>query len=1094
MAQLIKAQAELDLKEGVKVYYLNPKLKSWTTGTICEMTTAIKIKVQDDVTGEKCLVDKASEVHKCMANPYDMNQDDLFSMNDLHPSTLLCCVKDRFEKLGRQYTRMGEIVLSMNPFEPMEYNRSDRCAGYLDETEDAPHCWQIAHKAFRNIVIRDCGNQSVLISGESGAGKTETTKMLMDYLGQMSTKNSTHALQKEVCGRVREKLRDSNPILESFGNAKTVRNDNSSRFGKYIKLQLQEKSGVIVGAQMVTYLLEKSRITSQGQGERGYHVFYEFLAGLSPEEKAKYGGLKDAAAYKCLNQGGCYTRKSTDGKHTLDDAASFRDLVGAMDRLGIDSAVREQIWLVLASILHLQNIEFGTDSSTGKSKINTPEGLATASKLLGVDAEKLGKTFTIKSVSNIMTTLSTKNEAEDMRDAVSKALYQAVFDWLVTKLNTVIKADAAFGNEQDLRYIGLLDIFGFENFTVNSFEQLCINYTNEALQNHYNKYTFVEDSQECEREGIPCPIVDYPDNAPCVSLIEQQGGIFTILDEESSFKLGTDEGFCKKTWDAWNGKNPFFIQPKSTNHTSFGVHHYAGDVMYSTTKFCEKNADTLKDEVRELIGTSSAGDFMRALLVFDEVAAPGKKKSTVGSKFKKQLTALRAELDSTQSHFIRCIKPNPECKPKFADPSYVLSQLNSAGVVQTIQIKREGYPIRITHKDFWFRFRVIAPKADKKSKGGPEECRRILALWSLVYKYEMKDFAIGKTKCFMRPYVSDVLENRRQRKVQRFYVTLRPVFSRYVAKRRAEKERLKAMQAEQERVKFANNSAESIAAAARQQTGLDGSKVSLFEELAALFPHFDLAVVLGVVENTETRDQAVNIFMDMQRQRVDQHLPRSMKLILDLAGIRIEMQEKMAAKDFSTKEEVFRMTDADMDALEFTESEKAGLRGIILSQQSNWVAAERVNMLYPLRPLGRVPNVPPPDQATYSRTASARSRRPDSVVSRGGGRPAIAGTVLASSPAPAPVQGRPSPQQAPPPVAGRMSDEEFARQLYEEDQRAHAASQAQARPPQPPADAGPLAAEIQQLASMGFTDVPKVTAALQRTNGDVTAALDLLMS
>eukprot|EP00668_Euglena_longa_P035670 GGOE01045833.1.p1 GENE.GGOE01045833.1~~GGOE01045833.1.p1 ORF type:complete len:1051 (+),score=349.15 GGOE01045833.1:422-3154(+) len=788
---------------------------------------------------------------------------------------------------------------------------------YVSEREVAPHCWQVAHRAFCNIVIQDRGHQSILISGESGAGKTETVKTLLQYLGQLSYSNSRHTLQEQLCSQVCDKLRDSNPILESFGNAKTVRNDNSSRFGKYIKVVLQAHSGVILGAQMETYLLEKSRIVTQGEGERGYHVFYEFLAGTTPEERLRYGGLKDAAHYKCLNQGNCFQRRSTDGQRE-DDAKMYRNLLAAMENLGIPEKTREQIFTVLAAILHLQNVEFGTNASSGKSTICTPAILETAARLLGVDATALGEMFTIKSTTKIMTIPSTQKEASDIRDAVSKALYQSVFDWLVAKLNEAIQGETFQVPEDKMRYIGLLDIFGFENFENNSLEQLCINYANEALTNLYNKCTFVEDAQECGLEGIPLATVEFPDNQPCVNLIEGTGGLISLLDDQTHFKLGTNERFTQKAWEV---SNPFNIKPKSSCPNVIGIRHYAGDVMYSTPGFLEKNADTLKDEVRTILSASTASEFIRQLLPPDapplEDARRRQVKASVASKFRTQLKALQEELSRTESHFIRCVKPNPDCRPLSAHKPYVLAQLNSAGVVQTIQMKRGGCPARIPHTDFWRRFRLLARGKDRRAPDGDEKakCERLLQQWPSALA--ANDFAIGRTKVFLKSPVVDFLEDRRGRRVQELLNMTKPLFLACI--RRCREAKVRRMENEK---LVANNT----------ETAAEG-----FDQ-----PH---AAIPGAVENTGGRQMALE---DMSTKR-----------ILDLLGLRPEVREKMLAKGIRTKHQVFQLSDHDMGALEFIETERERLKAIILSQQSNWVIQQRVNQIFPLQLLDAL--APPAD-------------------------------------------------------------------------------------------------------------------------------------
>eukprot|EP00754_Rhynchopus_humris_P030115 Rhum_TRINITY_DN15258_c4_g1::Rhum_TRINITY_DN15258_c4_g1_i6::g.148165::m.148165/K10357/MYO5; myosin V len=634
-------------KPGNKVFYLNTTT-GWAIGELKEYgeKQAVVVDVGEDGRPQEFKV-KTTDVHTHTEGAYDKGFEDLFKMGDLHQATLLHCLKERYEKDRMMYTRMGEIIISINPFGPRDYNNPTKMGPHTEGKWECPHTWEVAHKAYKKIVVMDKRNQSILISGESGAGKTETAKTLIDYLGRMSASHSCNNVQRGIAESVNKKLKASNPILESFGNAKTLRNDNSSRFGKYIKLFFDKASGILVGAEMVHYLLEKSRIVTQNEGERGYHVFYELLAGFSPEQKKKYGDLTVAQDYEMLSKGNQYIREM-NGKVT-DDNKMFKDLVQAFQDTGLTEDEQDCIFSVLGAVLNLQNVKYVTDENSGKAKIANPELVDRVADLLKVNVDTFKETLLVKARTKIMTQMADVPEAMDMRDALTKALYSGVFDWLVTKLNKVIAPDqstAPMGRET--RYVGLLDIFGFENFKINSFEQFCINFTNESLQNHYNKYTFVMDSEECKAEGIQCPIVDYPDNQPCLDMLQsKRGGVMSQLDDECHFKLGTDNTFTEKSW-AVHGENKYFVKPRSTRPDRFGVNHYAATVTYMTEGWREKNMDTLKDSVRTCVNDSSNA-FAAGLLgpVIDE--GKGLKKPTVGSNFKNQLEALKEELNSTDS-------------------------------------------------------------------------------------------------------------------------------------------------------------------------------------------------------------------------------------------------------------------------------------------------------------------------------------------------------------------------------------------------------------------------------------------------------------
>ena len=966
-------------KSGSRVFYVHPTL-GWQIGTVQEYGKKVHINgVDDDGRPGQVVTVLPTEIHPHTEGSYDKRLDDLFQMGDLHQATLLHCLKERYEKDRMMYTRMGEIIISINPFGPRDYNNPTKMGPHTEGKWECPHTWEVAHKAYKKIVVMDKRNQSILISGESGAGKTETAKTLIDYLGRMSASHSCNNVQRGIAESVNKKLKASNPILESFGNAKTLRNDNSSRFGKYIKLFFDKASGILVGAEMVHYLLEKSRIVTQNEGERGYHVFYEMLAGFSPEQKKKYGNLTRPQDYDMLSKGNQYVREMNG--HVTDDRQMFQELVQAFQDSSITAQEQDDIFSVLGAILNLQNVKFVLDESSGKAKIGNPALVDTVSSLLKVDAARFKEAILVKSKTKIMTQMADVPEAMDMRDALTKALYSGVFDWLVTKLNKVIAPDqstAPMGRET--RYVGLLDIFGFENFKINSFEQFCINFTNESLQNHYNKYTFVMDSEECKAEGIQCPIVDYPDNQPCLDMLQsKRGGVMSQLDDECHFKLGTDNTFTEKSW-AVHGENKYFVKPRSTRPDRFGVNHYAATVTYMTEGWREKNMDTLKDSVRTCVNDSSNA-FAAGLLgpVIDE--GKGLKKPTVGSNFKNQLEALKEELNSTDSHFVRTVKPNPHMNKKgvLVDNDYVMKQLTAAGVIETIIMKRQGYPVRQLHKDFWLRYRIIAPKALKKRyppgvhpKDGEElkkACHDIAAFWSGLLFAPKPNFDIGHTKVFSKARVSEGLEVHRNKKIRRLLPRCFPFLIRWA---QAFKKR-KAAEAERRRnaqEAMAKSAEEAAAGRARGDVatnaqGMAREKGQTFQHMCDLFPHFDLPVILNIVENAPTREVAMNFLLEIQQQHVANALPLTVKQLFDEAQLRPATQEELIRKGVTQRDKLYALTPVctadgcasttrthththtqeEMSALGFSVEERDRLAKVLLHQQGDWVINQRLNLL-----------------------------------------------------------------------------------------------------------------------------------------------------
>jgi myosin heavy subunit len=730
---------------GEIVFAKHPK-HSWIVANVVSCDKGVvSVKCNDpqrEVTGETLDKLKLDDVTNCREDLLDEAPDDLLTLTVLHDASLLRCLHTRYFK-DVVYTNIGAIVVALNPFNyKIPHYMDDQMPKYLDEgpviEKNLPHSWAQAHNTY-NEMITDSENQCILISGESGAGKTEATKIVMKYLAQISCKRGSEAEKQEGLA-VGQKLNACSPILEAFGNARTVRNDNSSRFGKFMKVKFHE-TGQIVGAHTTKYLLEKSRIVTAAQNERVYHSFYITLRG----SMAPSLGLKDIGMYKSVNAGGCLDNSE------FSTAADFQTVCDAMKMMGMTDAEINSVWKCNAGLLSFLNVEFDT-AGEGSSVSSKTRGFldhtVSSWKIDGAKLEKELTTSTLvipggeRAVKKLRPAL-----AVDARDALTKALYNGMFGWLVDKSNDMCDVEGVKGY-----WIGLLDIFGFEDFTHNSFEQLCINLANETLQNHYNTYIFDKDMEECRKEGIDVTEVKCPDNMPCLQLITQRGGIIALLDEECLLGKGTDVGFLEKV-DQAHGKHPFYGKKKSSRDT-FIIHHYAASVTYDVNSWLEKNRDTLKDDVRIII--NAAGDAL--IKGFIEAPTPDQKaRRTVGGYFKEQVQDLMAVINSTNPHWIRCIKPHPAKKARMFDGVSTMNQLESSGVLGTVKIRKAGYPIRMTFDKFNKRYQIIVGDAATKKKGA-DLSREVLKTVGMADK---KFAQVGKTKVFMKSEAFPAIERKR---------------------------------------------------------------------------------------------------------------------------------------------------------------------------------------------------------------------------------------------------------------------------------------------------------------------------------------------
>lgn len=664
-----------------------------------------------------------------LANSSDMDVvEDLIQLPHLHEPGICHTLNERF-KINEIYTLTGEILLAINPFQNLgiytdkimrKYIRNGDKRALGQEVPDMPpHVFSIADKAYRSLVNpigrRSNGgpaNQSILVSGESGAGKTETTKYVMNYLATISHHKDTTA-----DSNVMKQVLSSNPILESFGNARTIRNDNSSRFGKFIKMEFSPE-GSLIGASIQTYLLEKVRLAYQGESERNYHVFYEIIAGASAEEKKRWN-LKAPAKFHYLNQSTCIKRK--DG---VNDADQFGVLKNAMQTMGFNEEDMESIFVTISVLLHIGNLEFDEihqASGTEGSEISKmcEDSMNVVLEFLEIDKDGLEQAICNRNIQTKAEHYSIgllPDAAENARDALARYLYGKLFDWLVSRINEIVENE-----DRDVPFIGLLDIFGFEDLEHNSFEQLCINFANETLQQHFNLTVLRMEQDTYEKEEIQWSFINFPDNGPCIELIQGKPfGILPALDEECIVPQGNDQNFSRKLYRQ-HASNPHFGASKSemANHL-FVIHHYAGAVTYDTFGFCEKNKDVLYPEITAIIRRSSKPFVHRLLQVFPEKKAPMKKakgratsiasRVSLGQQFRSQLKALLDTINVTDCHYVRCLKPNDLAKANLLIAKRVCLQLKAGGVLEAVRVNRAGYPVRISHQQFIYRYRPLAKR------------------------------------------------------------------------------------------------------------------------------------------------------------------------------------------------------------------------------------------------------------------------------------------------------------------------------------------------------------------------------------------------
>ncbi|KAI4382614.1 hypothetical protein MLD38_008556 [Melastoma candidum] len=670
--------------------------------------------------------------------------DDLMQLSYLNEPSVLYNLHYRYDR-DMIYTKAGPVLVAINPFKKVALYGNNFIQAYKDKEIDGPHVYAITDTAMREM-IRDEVNQSIIISGESGAGKTETAKIAMQYLAALG---GGSGIENEIL--------KTNPILEAFGNAKTLRNNNSSRFGKLIEIQFSE-TGKISGARIQTFLLEKSRVVQCAKGERSYHIFYQLCAGAPRSLKEKLN-LQNADDYEYLKQ----TDISIDG---VDDAEDFRIVMEALDVVHISKENQDNVFAMIAAVLWLGNLSFEMIDSENHVKPVEGESLSTVSQLIGCSVEELSLALSTRKMrvgNDTIVQKLTLSQAIETRDALAKSIYACLFDWLVEQINKSLSV----GKRRSGRTISILDIYGFESFDRNSFEQFCINYANERLQQHFNRHLFKLEQEEYIQDGIDWAKVDFEDNQDCLNLFEKKPlGLLSLLDEESTFPNGTDLTFAEKLKRHLRSNSCF----KGDRGKAFTVSHYAGEVTYDTTSFLEKNRDLLHLDSIQLLSSCSCElpkMFAASMLNQSEKLVMGplhkaggaeSQKLSVAMKFKGQLFQLMQRLESTTPHFIRCIKPNNCQSPGKYEQGLVLQQLRCCGVLEVVRISRSGFPTRMTHQKFARRYGFLLLD-EVAAQDSLSVSVAILHQFNILPEM----YQVGYTKLFFRTGQIGVLEDTRNR-------------------------------------------------------------------------------------------------------------------------------------------------------------------------------------------------------------------------------------------------------------------------------------------------------------------------------------------
>ncbi|KAJ7308872.1 hypothetical protein JRQ81_008146 [Phrynocephalus forsythii] len=643
--------------------------------------------------------------------------DDLTKVNPVTSRTVLKCLQARYTA-DTFYTNAGCSLVAVNPFRPVpplysqEMMKEYHATARLQELK--PHVFGVAEETYRNVESQiPPVNQSIIVSGESGAGKTWTSRCLMKFYATVAA-STTVPKGSITVERIERRVLDSNPVMEAFGNACTLRNSNSSRFGKYIQLQLN-RSQLLTSATIQTFLLEKTRVAYQAPQERNFHIFYQMAKGATQEERQEWS-LPEGTKFSWL----------PNSEKTLEEDC-FDVTREAMSHLGINHSTQNNLFKILAVLLHLGNLHFSEpeeESQPCQLEDGAKDFAETASRLFQVPVEDLVETLTIRTITagrqrQVFQKACPKGECETRRDCLAKAIYATIFDWLVAVINGSISAEPSVWSS----FIGLLDVYGFESFPDNRLEQLCINYANEKLQQHFVGHFLKAQQEEYTAEGLPWSFVNYPDNQRCLDVIEgTPASIFSLLNEECRLNRSSDARQLQTRMELALSDNPCVGQDRFRKEPNFVISHYAGSVCYQLEGMVEKNKDPVPPELILLLRRSQ-DPLLQKLFPLSQKASNSDVKAqtkpgviTVVSKFKGSLEQLMGILYTTTPHYIRCIKPNTDCRAAVFQKDEVLRQLEACGIVEAVNISSAGFPIRMSFGSFLERYSVLK-KSPRRTSG-----------------------------------------------------------------------------------------------------------------------------------------------------------------------------------------------------------------------------------------------------------------------------------------------------------------------------------------------------------------------------------------
>jgi myosin heavy subunit len=748
--------------------------------------------------------DASARITPCNPQVMSSKVDNLIKLSDLTEAAILHNLRIRFDE-DKIYTQVGSVLLAVNPFQRFQIYTTKALKEYQSESDSAgggegtlaPHIFRTANRAYK-AMITDGVEQACIISGESGSGKTEATKHILQCLATISS-SSQREQQKQNAG-LETQILQANPLMEAFGNAKTTLNNNSSRFGKLISIAFSPQGGgTIMGSSISHYLLESSRVTHQADGEQNYHIFYYLLqhardnVGTAALLSCDPPSTDPTSHQSSSNAEEEYllapTGTGTTGAQEDQLRWAFEEVLEAMEVLNISTDEQQALWKTVGALLHLGEASFraeAVDYGEGAMPVDAAP-LKRAAGLLSIDIERLEQCFCFRTMvtnwgdtqESVMIPHSPEQAAR-ARDALLKALYSRTFDWTLHKVNCTIGEELhdmtlnTGSNNMLIQRIHVLDIFGFEVFAKNSLEQLCINYCNEMLQGHFNEHIFVQELEEYACEGIDMEDCTFTDNCGCVELIggpASTGSIFALLDDELKIPRSTDQTWLAKVVNEHQDKHPNFGSTRPQLAASqFTVIHFAGEVGYQVEDILSKNRNELHQDlaaviessvlpnVQQVVARAHAAEAQEAQAA--EAARDGTRRTkqqpstTLTSHFKRQLVSLMDTLHTSEPHFVRCIKSNDGKAAANFNATRVLQQLRYAGVLEISKIRQLGFPVRMLHGAFMRRYFMLVPEA-----------RRITELLQGLYQSEMVAPAactLGRTKVLLKQDAGDKLEVRRE--------------------------------------------------------------------------------------------------------------------------------------------------------------------------------------------------------------------------------------------------------------------------------------------------------------------------------------------